>query len=58
MSDAAGTTNLGGAWYGLGCVTATLLVAGTFYAYTVPTILIFIAVVPAMFQSRAAIPMA
>ena len=34
QADAADTVNLGGAWYGLGCVTATLLVAGTFYAYT------------------------
>jgi fucose permease len=49
QADAADTVNLGGAWYGLGCVTATLLVAGTFYAYTVPNILIFMAVVPAIF---------
>jgi MFS family permease len=49
QADAAGTVNLGGAWYGLGCVAATLLVAGTFYAYTVPSILIFMAVVPAIF---------
>ncbi len=49
QADAADTVNLGGAWYGLGCVTATLLVAGTFYAYSVPNILIFMAVVPAAF---------
>ena len=49
QADAADTVNLGGAWYGLGCVTATLLVAGTFYAYTVRTILIFMAAVPAIF---------
>jgi fucose permease len=49
QADAADTANLGGAWYGLGCVTATLLVAGTFYAYTVPKILTFMAIVPAMF---------
>jgi len=48
-SDVAGTVNRGGAWYGLGCVAATLLVAGTFYVYTVPSILIFMAVVPAVF---------
>jgi len=47
--DAAGTMNLGGVWYGLGCLSASLLVAGTFYAYTVPSILIFMAVVPALF---------
>jgi fucose permease len=48
-ADAAGTVTLGGIWYGLGCLTATLLVAGTFYAYTVPSILIFMAVVPGLF---------
>ena len=36
QTDSAGTVNLGGVWYGLGCLSATLLVAGTFYAYTVP----------------------
>jgi FHS family glucose/mannose:H+ symporter-like MFS transporter len=49
QSDAADTANLGGAWYGLGCVSATLLVAGTFYAYSVPRILISMALVPALF---------
>ena len=49
QKDPAGTMNLGGAWYGLGCLAATLLVAGTFYAYTVTSILIFMAVVPAVF---------
>ena len=48
-ADSASTVNRGGVWYGLGCLTATLLVAGTFYAYTVLTILIFMAVVPALF---------
>jgi MFS family permease len=48
-NDAAGTVNRGGIWYGLGCLTATLLVWGTFYAYTVPSILIFMAVVPGLF---------
>jgi fucose permease len=48
-ADAAGTVNRGGIWYGLGCLTATLLVWGTFYAYTVPSILIFMAVVPGLF---------
>ena len=37
QADAAGTVNRGGIWYGLGCLAATLLVAGTFYAYTVPS---------------------
>jgi fucose permease len=49
QADAAGTVNRGGIWYGLGCLAATLLVAGTFYAYTVPSILIFMAVVPGLF---------
>ena len=49
QTDAARTVNLGGIWYGLGCLSATLLVGGTFYAYDVPTILIFMAVVPGLF---------
>jgi fucose permease len=49
QADSAGAVNLGGAWYGLGCLAATLLVAGTFYAYTVTTILILMAVVPGVF---------
>jgi hypothetical protein len=49
QADAAGTVSRGGIWYGLGCMAATLLVAGTFYAYTVPSILIFMAVVPGLF---------
>ena len=47
--DAAGTVIRGGIWYGLGCLTATLLVAGTFYAYSVPVILAVMAAVPAVF---------
>jgi fucose permease len=49
QADAAGTVNKGGVWYGVGCLAATLLVAGTFYAYTVTTILVLMAVVPAVF---------
>jgi fucose permease len=49
QADPAGTVNKGGIWYGIGCLTATLLVAGTFYAYSVPGILIFMAVVPAIY---------
>jgi fucose permease len=59
QSNAAGTFNRGGIWYGLGCLTATLLVAGTFYAYSVPGILLFMAIVPAVFAaiySRTAQP--
>lgn len=49
QSDAAGTASRCGIWYGFGCLAATLLVAGTFYAYTVPSILILMAVVPGLF---------
>jgi fucose permease len=54
QSDAAGTAVKGGIWYGLGCLTATLLVAvtllvaGTSY---VPGLLAFMAVVPAIFAA-------
>ena len=52
--DAAGTVIRGGIWYGLGCLSATLLVAaslelGSSYAYTAPVILAVMAVVPAVF---------
>lgn len=49
QANSAGTANRAGIWYGLGCLVATVLVAGTFYAYTVPSILIFMAVVPGIF---------
>jgi len=39
----------GGIYYGLGCLAVTLLVAGTFYAYTVPVILVLMALAPALF---------
>ncbi len=54
QSDAAGTATVGGIWYGLGCLMATLLVAatlsvaGTSY---VPGLLAFMAVVPAIFAA-------
>lgn len=51
QGDAAGTVIRGGIWYGLGCLAATLLVAGTFYAYSVPMILVFMAAVPAIFAA-------
>ncbi len=49
--DSAATVVIGGIWYGVGCLAATLLVAGTFYAYTVPSILILMAVVPGLFAA-------
>jgi fucose permease len=45
----ARTAALGGIYYGLGSLTVTLLVAGSFYAYTVPIILILMALVPGIF---------
>jgi fucose permease len=45
----AGTVYKGGIWYGLGCLAATALVGGTFYAYSVQTILIFMAMIPLIF---------
>jgi hypothetical protein len=38
-----------GVWYGFGCAASTLLVAGTFYAYSVPVILLLMAAVPGGF---------
>ncbi len=46
--DAAATVNLAGAIFGLGCVTTALLVAGTYYVYTVPSILILFAAIPGL----------
>ena len=47
--DAARTVNQGGIWYGVGCLAATLLVTGTFYAYTAPRIVLLMALVPGIF---------
>lgn len=49
QADAAGTVSRGGVWYGLGCLAVTLLVAGTFYAYSITAILLIMAAVPAVF---------
>lgn len=46
--DAAGSVNQGGVWYGLGCLSATLLVEGAFYASDT-VILLLMATVPAIF---------
>jgi len=56
---AAATVIRGGIWYGLGCLAATLLVFGTFYAYSVSSILLLMAAVPAVFAAiyaRAVFP--
>ena len=47
--DPASTANAGGILFGLGCLLVTVLVAGTFYAYTVTSILVLIALVPGFF---------
>jgi len=53
-ADSAGTMNKGGIIYGMGSLAATLLVAGTYYAYTVPSILVFMALVPGFFAGMYA----
>jgi fucose permease len=47
--DAAGTVIRGGIWYGLGCLAVTVLVAGTYYAYSMPAILLIMAAAPVVF---------
>lgn len=44
--DAAATVNLAGAMFGLGCLITALLVAGTYYVYTVASILVLAALAP------------
>ncbi len=52
--DRAATVNLAGVLFGLGCLLTSLLVAGTYYVYTVPSILVLFAVVPAFFAGICA----
>ena len=47
--DAAATIVLAGTFFGLGSMVTALLVAGTFNVYTVPSILIFLALIPGYF---------
>ncbi len=47
--DPVATVNLGGMLFGLGCFTVALLVSGTFYVYSAPTIQVWIAIIPALF---------
>ncbi len=47
----AATVNLAGALFGGGCLAMALFVAGTFYVYTVPSILVLIAVIPGLFAA-------
>ncbi len=47
--DPAATVNIAGAVFVLGSLTMALLVAGTFYVYTVPSILFLLALIPGFF---------
>jgi MFS transporter, FHS family, glucose/mannose:H+ symporter len=49
QSDPAGTVNRGGIFFGMGCVAAALLLAGTFYLYSVNTILMISSILPGFF---------
>lgn len=47
--DPAATVNIAGLLFGLGSFVMALLVSGTFYVYTVPSILVLLAVIPGFF---------
>jgi fucose permease len=47
--DPAATVNLAGVLFGLGCFITALLVAGTYYVFSVTSILALLAVVPLVF---------
>ncbi len=47
--DRATTVNLAGVLFGLGCFATPLLVAGTYYVYTVPRILMLFAILPGIY---------
>lgn len=47
--DRAATVNLAGTLFGSGCLLTALLVAGTYYVYTVPSILILFAAIAGLF---------
>ncbi len=47
--DPAATVNLAGLLFGSGSFVMALLVSGTFYVYTVPSILVLVAVIPGFF---------
>jgi MFS transporter, FHS family, glucose/mannose:H+ symporter len=49
QENPAATINLGGIYFGLGCVVSALLLAGTFYLYSVSTILVLVAMIPGFF---------
>src|SRR3984893_734427 len=47
--DRATTVNLASVLFGLGCLLTALLVAGTYYVYSVPGILILLATLPGLY---------
>lgn len=49
--DPAAAINLAGILFGFGCLVITLLVAGAFYVYTVPSILFIAAMIPFFFTA-------
>jgi MFS transporter, FHS family, glucose/mannose:H+ symporter len=49
QQNPAATVNLAGVLFGLGCLLTALLVAGTYFVYTVPSILILFALVPGFY---------
>jgi FHS family glucose/mannose:H+ symporter-like MFS transporter len=49
QQDRAATVNLAGMMFGLGCLLTAILMAGTYYVYTVPSILILFAVLPGFY---------
>jgi FHS family glucose/mannose:H+ symporter-like MFS transporter len=52
--DPSATLNLGGVLFGLGCLLSAVLVAGTFYVYTVASIIGIAALLPAIGLARFA----
>ena len=52
--DPAATANLAGTLFGLGCLTVALLISGTYYVYTVPSMLILLALAPGFFAGICA----
>jgi fucose permease len=49
VRDRARTVNLAGALFGSGCLLTALMVAGTYYVYTVASILVLFALIPALY---------
>jgi len=57
--DRAATLNVAGAMFGLGCLITALMVAGTYFVYNVPSILILFALLPGFYAgiwAKAKIP--